>query len=88
MAKKSSKITIKSTTKTAAGKPTPKLAQIVGLLQRQNGASIPELMKATGWQAHSVRGFISGTLKQKRGLIISSSIEGGKGRRYVIAEAP
>ena len=88
MAKKTSKTTIKSTTKTAAGKTTPKSTQIMGLLQRQNGASIQELMKATGWQAHSVRGFISGTLKQKRGLPVTSSIEGGKGRRYVIAEAP
>ena len=88
MAKKTSKTMTKSTTKIAAGKATPKSAQIVGLLQRQNGASIPELMKATGWQAHSVRGYISGTLKQKRGLIISSSVEEGKDRRYVIAEAP
>ena len=88
MAKKASKTTIKSTSKTAAGNATPKSAQIMGLLQRQNGASIPELMKATGWQAHSVRGFISGTLKQKRGLAVTSSVEEGKDRRYVIGEAP
>ena len=87
MAKKTSKTTIKSTTKTAAGKATPKSAQIVDLLRRPHGASIPELMKVTKWQAHSVRGFISGTLKQKRGLAVTSSVEEGKDRRYVIAEA-
>ena len=88
MAKKTAKTTIKSTTRTVAGKTTPKSAQVVCLLQRQNGASIPELMKATGWQAHRVRGFISGTLKQKRGIAVTSSVEEGKDRRYVIAEAP
>src|SRR5262249_43832481 len=39
-----------------------KKATILALVQRQQGASIKEIMDATGWQAHSVRGFISGTL--------------------------
>jgi hypothetical protein len=71
----------------AGAKPAPKAAQIVSLLQRQNGASIAELMKATGWQAHSVRGFISGTLKRKHGLAVSSTVEEGKDRRYAITGA-
>jgi hypothetical protein len=80
MAKKTSK----STSKTAKANTGPKSAQIVSLLRRQNGASIPELMKVTGWQAHSVRGFISGTLKRKQGLVVNSAVEEGKDRRYVI----
>ena len=85
MAKKTSKSTVKAA-KVNAG---PKSVQIVSLLQRQNGASIPELMKATGWQAHSVRGFISGTLKRKQGLVVvNSTVEEGKDRRYVIVAAP
>ncbi len=44
-------------------------------------------MKATGWQAHSVRGFISGTLKRKQGLVVNSAVEEGKDRRYVIVGA-
>ncbi len=40
--------------------PTTKSQQIVALLSRPNGASLPELMKATDWQAHSVRGFMAG----------------------------
>ncbi len=84
MAKK----TAKSTAKAAKTNSGPKSAKIVSLLQRQNGASIPEIMKATGWQAHSVRGFISGTLKRKQGFVVNSAVEEGKDRRYVIVGAP
>ena len=81
------KKTPRSTSKVAKVISGPKSAQIVNLLRRQNGASIPELMKATGWQAHSVRGFISGTLKRKQGLVVNSAVEEGKDRRYVVAGA-
>jgi hypothetical protein len=49
----------------AAGsvRPGTKLALLIEMLGRDNGASIPEITKATGWQQHSVRGAISGTLK-------------------------
>lgn len=83
MTKKASK----STSKAGKAISGPKSAQIVSLLRRQKGASIPELMKATGWQAHSVRGFISGTLKRKQGLVVNSAVEEGKDRRYVIVGA-
>lgn len=49
-----------------------KTAKILALLQRSNGASLKELRKATGWQAHSVRGFLSGAVKTKMGLRIDS----------------
>jgi Protein of unknown function (DUF3489) len=42
-----------------------KQAKVIGLLRRSQGASIEEMMKATGWQAHSVRGVMSGALKKK-----------------------
>ena len=63
---------------------TTKAAKIIGLLQRNNGATIAELTKATGWQAHSIRGFMSGTLKKKQGVLINSDQEEGKPRRYFI----
>ena len=44
-----------------------KAAQVLDLLKRSGGATTKELMKATGWQAHSVRGFISGTLWEENG---------------------
>lgn len=64
---------------------TSKTQQILGMLQRPNGASIPELIKATEWQAHSVRGFLAGTVRKKMGLDVTSTREDGKERRYRIA---
>ena len=52
-----------------------KTATVVALLERKGGASLAEIMKATGWQAHSVRGFISGTLGKK----MSRKVESTKG---------
>ena len=63
---------------------TTKAAKIVSLLRRNNGATIAELAKATSWQAHSVRGFMSGMLKKKQGIQVNSSQEDGKPRRYFI----
>jgi hypothetical protein len=42
------------------------------LLKRPDGASLAEIMKAMGWQAHSVRGFLSGTVGKKMGLAVTS----------------
>ena len=61
---------------------TTKSEEIIGLLKRANGASIAELAKATDWQVHSVRGFMSGTLKKKLGLEIVSARDDGRDRRY------
>ena len=49
-----------------------KQAQVVALLKRSGGATLQHLMRATGWQAHSVRGFISGALGKKLRLKIES----------------
>jgi hypothetical protein len=49
-----------------------KKADIIRLLERAKGATLQELMGATGWQAHSVRGFISGTLGKRLKLKIDS----------------
>lgn len=69
----------------ALTKPT-KLDTLEKLLRRKQGASISEMMRATGWQAHSVRGALAGALK-KRGLSITSTKEKDV-RRYVIGEQP
>ena len=61
-----------------------KQAQVIGLLQRPEGATIDEVAAAMGWQRHSVRGLISGALKKKLGLqVISEKTE--RGRLYRIA---
>lgn len=63
-----------------------KLDAIIVLMSRECGATLGEFMAATGWQAHSVRGAISGSLKRGRGLSITAEVVGGE-RRYRIEEA-
>ena len=62
-----------------------KSAAVLRLLRRKRGATIGELQKATGWQAHSVRGFLSGTVKKRMSLPVTSEKGGGGVRRYLIA---
>ncbi len=63
-----------------------KLAALIELLSRKTGVTIEEAAKATGWQHHSVRGAISGALKKKMGLEVTSSVA-GRGRVYRIGAA-
>jgi len=68
-----------SVKKAGAARDGSKTAQVVDLLKRPSGATLKEVMKATGWQPHSVRGFISGTLGKKMGLtVVSSKAEDGE----------
>ncbi len=59
--------------------PGGKIATLVALLERPEGASVEAMTAATGWQAHSVRGAMSGAIKKKLGLTILS--EKSEGRR-------
>lgn len=63
-----------------------KLAILVGLLSREEGATVEEMIAATGWQTHSVRGVMSGALAKKFGFTIGTEKVDGIGRRYRIAE--
>ena len=58
--------------------------RVLELLSQRNGASIPEMMRATGWQQHSVRGFLAGTVKKKLGFTLTSSKTEGELRLYRI----
>jgi len=57
------------------------------LLARPDGATIVDLQSATGWQTHSIRGFLAGTVKKKLGLTLVSSKAEGDFRRYRVVEA-
>lgn len=70
--------------KTPTQRAGTKQAQIIALLQRPEGVTIAEIVVATGWQAHSTRGMILGTLKKKLGLSIHSVKEDGRGSVYRI----
>lgn len=71
-----------------AARPVPvagtKLDLIVGELNRPEGASLAELVAATGWQPHSVRGALAGSIRKKGHVIVSEKIDGE--RRYRIGE--
>jgi hypothetical protein len=61
-----------------------KKAIVLELLRRPEGATLADIQAATGWQAHSVRGFISGSLGKKMGLKVESSKRENGERAYSI----
>ena len=82
----------KSSADMAKKKPAPrarttKMEQCLELLTAPDGATIDELQTATGWQAHSVRGFLAGTVKKKLGLILDSKKAEDGARRYRVMQA-
>ena len=62
-----------------------KQALLVELMSRPEGATLTQMVQATGWQAHTVRGCLAGTLKKKLGLLIDSVKETGGERVYRVS---
>ena len=62
-----------------------KQATMIAMLQRKDGATIAEIVEATGWQQHTVRGAFAGALKKKLGLTIASEKEEKRGRVYRVS---
>lgn len=60
---------------------------LIAMLRAEGGATIEEIVAATGWQAHTVRGAMSGALKKKLGLTITSEKVEGRGRVYSLLRA-
>ena len=73
----------------AQAKPKPrrgtKQAMLIEMLEAPDGATIAEIAKATKWLPHTIRGSMSGALKKRLGLTITSEKVEGKGRVYRIA---
>jgi hypothetical protein len=59
-----------------------KIATVIAMLSRKEGTTIEQLVKATGWQAHSVRGALSGAIKKKLGMdVVSAKTDGTRSYR-------
>ena len=76
------------TAKPVAIRAGTKQAQIIAMLQRPEGATVAEMVEATGWLAHTVRGCISGALKRKLGLPIAAERVEGRGTVYRLSPNP
>jgi hypothetical protein len=87
-ASKSKKV-VSDTAKAHSKKRQPttdsKGSQLLAALGQVKGATLGELMKISGWQAHSVRGFLSGTVKKKLRLKLKTEIDSKGTRRYLVA---
>ena len=67
-----------------AARPNSKGAKILSLLQHPGGVTLAAIMKATEWQAHSVRGFLSGTISKRMGLKLTSTRSDAGERVYSV----
>ena len=79
-----SKKTPKRAKEAGAARDGSKAAKVLDLLQRPGGATLKELIKATDWQPHSVRGFLSGAIGKRMGLTVESAKSEDGERRYSI----
>ena len=76
----------KAAKKAPGSRDGSKTATILEMLKRPGGATAKELLKATGWQPHSLRGFLSGTIGKKLGLTVVST-KGEDGERSYSVKA-
>ena len=75
------------TTRRRQQRPRTKKQIALSLLERSKGASLAEMQKAMGWQAHSVRGFLAGTVRKMPGVILVSDKAKNGPRRYHVEAA-
>lgn len=66
--------------------PSSKQDQLIALMKQGKGSTITEMMETTGWQAHSIRGVISGVLKKRLSLNVISELTSDGVRRYRITK--
>ena len=67
-------------------RPGSKKAEVIGMLQKPKGATLAEIMKATDWQAHTVRGFVSAALGKKMGITVVSTKSDSGERTYTVTK--
>ncbi|MBZ0127541.1 MAG: DUF3489 domain-containing protein [Rhodobacteraceae bacterium] len=81
------KLTDEAAPKTRTPREGTKQATLIAMLRAPDGATIEEIMAATGWQSHTVRGAMAGALKKKLGLEVTSEKIDGRGRVYRLPSA-
>jgi hypothetical protein len=65
-----------------------KQARVIEMLRRRQGATVAAIMKATGWQPHSVRGFLAGVVRRKLGLALVSEKSDDERVYHIVAGKP
>ena len=73
--------------KTRTPREGTKQAQLIAMLRAESGATIEEIVAATGWKSHTVRGAMAGALKKKLGLEVTSEKVEDRGRVYKLPAA-